>query len=41
MTRLLTILALLAGFLLIFWITGVIGRSEPLGDGWYLVGPTV
>lgn len=42
MTRLLVILALLTGFLLIFYFTGVIAQfDEPLGEGWYLVGPTV
>jgi hypothetical protein len=41
MTRLLVSLALLAGFLLIFWLTGIIGRSDPLPPGWYLIGPTV
>lgn len=41
MTRLLVILALITGFLLIFYLTGVIGEAEPLGEGWYLIGPTV
>lgn len=42
MTRLLTVLALVTAFLLIVYFTGVIASLDPeLGDGWYLVGPTV
>ena len=39
MTRLLVSLALFTGFVLIFYLTFVIGREPPLGEGWYLIGP--
>jgi hypothetical protein len=34
MTRALVILFLVAGFLLIFYFTGIIGQEEPLPPGW-------
>lgn len=39
MTKLLTVLALVAGFMLIFYLTGVIGQEEPLAEGFYVIGP--